>query len=158
MPGAMVKTRLITSPKPDVAGTALPPRQQPVNPMPRQWRTVEEIDAEARDLGAVTKVIHSIRIPVWSYTEGRHCGMEPWSDHYFNQEGREIAYCIRDLLSAGHGLHVLPQPRTWDDYFLSLDTNTFVDLSLTPAAAGESDAWTIVLLYCDRRSRLLFSY
>ena len=100
--------------------------------MPVQWRTIEDIDAEARDLGTVSKIVHQTKIRAWSVTEGYHDKPQPWSDHYFNQSGLEIAYCIRDLLNAGGGLHVLPQPRVWDDYFLSLDTNIFVGLS-TPA-------------------------
>ena len=103
--------------------------------MARQWRTIEEIDAEARGLGAVTKIVHSVKMRAWSCSEGYYNRPQPLSDHYFNSSGLEIAYCIRDLLDAGCGLHILPQPRVWNDYFLSLDTNICVELS-APAAAG----------------------
>lgn len=96
--------------------------------MLKRWRTIEEIDAEAKGLGAITKIVHSIKIPAYSYSQGRRYRLLPWSDHYFNQDEREIAYCIRELLSAGCGLYILPQPRAWDDCFLSLDTNTFASL------------------------------
>jgi hypothetical protein len=95
------------------------------------------IDQQAIDLGAVSKVTLIVESPWDSYhTTGHAQSRAPFSDHYFNADGLEVAYCI--LLMRGTSdrpdLHVLDAPRHWDPVLLEEECYTVA--ALVPEAVG----------------------
>ena len=81
--------------------------------------TKQSTHQEAVALGAVQSLSYILRNKRYSPATGmwRDGQKEVFSRHYFNKEGKEIAYVCFDLLPL-FGLTVLESPRTWSFEFV----------------------------------------
>lgn len=76
--------------------------------------SLQQAEQEAIALGATQKLTYHVE-GQFSFLHGRQ--KQEFSRHYFNAEGKEIAYVINDMVSLV-GLTKLETPRVWADSFI----------------------------------------
>ncbi len=69
-----------------------------------------ELFAQAKELGAKTFNIHLLRITKHSYQAPVY---EDFSYHFFNEDGLEVAYFVKDLVEFTGLSDLSESPRSW---------------------------------------------